>query len=84
MSKFKGELSEGKVYKIVYFHVVYNGGSFRASPHEYKIVFNGRTKVVPDQSDVIPMNGLLLKNSEEIALTLGESDFLVGKYRFHF
>ncbi|XP_057452159.1 uncharacterized protein LOC130743972 [Lotus japonicus] len=77
IQKFKRLIVEGQVYKIVYFNVVENDGAYRASPHEFKIVFNGRTKVERDQSDIIPLNSFYFKNSEEISATLGESDVLV-------
>lgn len=69
---------DGGVYKITYFGVVQNSGAFRASNNEHKIVFNSRTRVVPDFSDSIPTVGLTLKNSAYIEATLGESDFLIG------
>ncbi|XP_057434300.1 uncharacterized protein LOC130726987 isoform X2 [Lotus japonicus] len=77
MSKFRGEFAEGNVYKITYFAVGDNGGSFRACEHAFKIFFTSRTRAVPDFSDVIPTVGLTLKNSAEIKGTLGESDFLI-------
>ncbi|XP_057418862.1 uncharacterized protein LOC130713078 [Lotus japonicus] len=77
LSKFKGEFSEGNVYKITYFDVSENSGIFRASEHFCKIFFNHRTRVAQEHSDVIPNICLSLKNSTYIDATMGESDFLI-------
>ncbi|XP_057419090.1 uncharacterized protein LOC130713334 [Lotus japonicus] len=44
MSKFKSKLCEGKVYTITYFSVLSNSGGFMASEHDYKIMFNEKTR----------------------------------------
>ena len=80
IKKFKGEIAEGQVYRILFFDLPDNRGSYRASSHEFQIQFSGRTKVFPDHSDTIPMHGFSFKTSQEIALTLGDSDYLVGEY----
>ncbi|XP_057426153.1 uncharacterized protein LOC130719551 [Lotus japonicus] len=80
LKKFRGELVEGSVYRITYFNVISNSGAFRATEHGFKIVFNSRTKVVPDSGETIPTIGLSLKHCAEIGMTLGESDFLIGDF----
>lgn len=72
ISKFTSQLAEGNVYKITYFSVGENGGAFQATEHEFKIFFNGRTRVVTDSSEIIPYVGLTLKNSFDIAATMGK------------
>lgn len=82
ISKFRSQLAEGNVYKITYFAVSGNNGSFRATEHDFKIFFNGRTRVVPDSSEGIPFNGLTLKNSYDVETSMGESDYLIGNQIF--
>ena len=43
IQKFKLQFQEDKVYKIVYFAVVSNDGKYRASSHEYKMLFTSRS-----------------------------------------
>lgn len=66
---------EGKVYNFIFFSLIPNTGLYHASFHEFKILFNVRARVVPDESKLIPMNGLYLKNSAKLELTVGECDF---------
>lgn len=73
---------EGNVYQITYFIVVDNSGSYRAAEHEYRILFNSKTKVQIDECDSIPRVGLTLKDTAEIQATMGESDFLIGNFVF--
>ncbi|XP_057421220.1 uncharacterized protein LOC130715169 isoform X2 [Lotus japonicus] len=77
LTKFRGEFSEGNVYKITYFGISENSGGFRASEHELKIFFNQRTRVVLEHCDVIPTLCLSLKNSTYIEATMGECDYLI-------
>ncbi|XP_057452415.1 uncharacterized protein LOC130744238 [Lotus japonicus] len=49
ISKFVRDIVEGNVYQITYFNVVDNNGSYRAAEHEYRIMFNSKTKVQIDQ-----------------------------------
>ncbi|XP_057453440.1 uncharacterized protein LOC130745283 [Lotus japonicus] len=77
MSKFQREIVEGNVYKVTHFTVVDNDGGYRATQHEYKVIFNSKTKLQIDQCDMIPRHGLTLKDTSEVKITMGESDFLI-------
>ncbi|XP_057439884.1 uncharacterized protein LOC130731626 isoform X1 [Lotus japonicus] len=77
MSKFQRDIVEGNVYIFTFFVLVDNNGAYRAAEHEYKILFNSKTKVQIDQCDTIPMLGLTLKDTSEIKMTMGESDYLM-------
>ncbi|XP_057452136.1 uncharacterized protein LOC130743943 [Lotus japonicus] len=78
MAKFKSELSEEKVYRMSYFAVGANGGGFMASAHEYKILFNDKTKVKLEEDSMIPLNVYSFKNPAEILATSNECDHLIG------
>lgn len=75
--KLFGEIVEGNICKITYFSVVPNLGVYKAAKHEFKIIFNSRTKIVPEESDLIPLYGFDFMNSAEIAHTNGESENLI-------
>ncbi|XP_057426086.1 uncharacterized protein LOC130719476 [Lotus japonicus] len=77
MAKLKTELSEGKVYKFSYFGVGSNSGEFMASTHEYKILFNDKTKMTLDEDTMIPLNAFSFKNSAEILATGGECNYII-------
>ncbi|KAL6513350.1 hypothetical protein OROGR_020836 [Orobanche gracilis] len=79
IKKFRPELAEGCVYKLIYFAIVLASRSYRASADDFKMVFDGMTRVVPYESLTIPLNVFSFMNSHEIALTLGESDFLAAE-----
>lgn len=78
MSKFKSELREGKVYTITYFSVLSNSGGFMASEHDYKIMFNEKTRVAVEEVIGIPMTKYSFKDTDQILATGGDSDFLIG------
>ena len=78
MRKFKSEVVEGQVYKIVYFSVIGNEGKFRASSHEFKILFTSKTKVSSAVSEMIPRTGFSFSNSADILATGGESPYMLG------
>lgn len=67
------------MYNFIFFSLVPNTGVYHASFHEFKILFNVRARVVPDESKLIPMNGLYLKNSAKLELTVGECDFFLSQ-----
>ncbi|KAJ1384830.1 Nucleic acid-binding, OB-fold [Sesbania bispinosa] len=77
MKKFKGVIMEGEVYKMYFFGVVRNMGSFRATRHEYKLLFHSRTKASRCDAASIPFIGLDPFSSKQIRETGGESDFLL-------
>ncbi|RYR12983.1 hypothetical protein Ahy_B04g070222 isoform A [Arachis hypogaea] len=54
LNMFRDHIVEGQVYRMAYFTVVSNHGSYRATSHEFKLVFLHRTTVVAVDEDVIP------------------------------
>ncbi|KAJ1386803.1 hypothetical protein SESBI_40494 [Sesbania bispinosa] len=76
LKKFMGNMVEGVVYKMTFFGVIDNLGSYRATTHEYKLLFQPRTKVYPAESEMISRFGLDVKSSEEIHQTSGDSEYL--------
>ncbi|KAJ1387660.1 Nucleic acid-binding, OB-fold [Sesbania bispinosa] len=50
MKKFKDSIVEGGVYKMTYFRVIENGGDYRGTFHEFKLLFQPRTKVIPTEN----------------------------------
>ncbi|KAL1317660.1 replication protein A 70 kDa DNA-binding subunit C-like [Arachis hypogaea] len=54
LNRFRDHIVEGQVYRMAYFTVVSNHGSYRATSHEFKLVFLHRTTIVPVDEDVIP------------------------------
>ncbi|KAJ1390732.1 hypothetical protein SESBI_37243 [Sesbania bispinosa] len=74
--KFADVVVEGEVYKMIHFAVVKNLGNFRATKHEFKLIFNSRTTVFRAESQLIPEFGLSLSSSEDIRKTKGESEYL--------
>ncbi|KAJ1377870.1 hypothetical protein SESBI_48423 [Sesbania bispinosa] len=77
MRKFANLLVEGAVYKMAYFEVVRNLGSYRATEHEFRLFFDSRTRVVPTESELIPRFGFSLKNTQDVVDTKGKSDYLM-------
>ncbi|KAJ1393804.1 hypothetical protein SESBI_34688 [Sesbania bispinosa] len=75
--KFRGALVEGRVYRMIFFGVVKNTGSYRACRHEFKLLFHGKTRVVECEGVPIPMYGLSLMTTEDIKNTGGRSDYLI-------
>ncbi|KAJ1429769.1 Nucleic acid-binding, OB-fold [Sesbania bispinosa] len=60
MRRFANLMAEGQVYKITNFGVVTSKGNFRASRHDYKIMFNANTKITAVAAAVNPHLGLNL------------------------
>ncbi|XP_016174072.1 uncharacterized protein LOC107616632 [Arachis ipaensis] len=54
INRFKESIIEGQTYRMSYFSVVPNQGNYRASEHEFKLVFLNRTTVIPVPNDAIP------------------------------
>ncbi|KAJ1416990.1 Nucleic acid-binding, OB-fold [Sesbania bispinosa] len=75
--KFRGALVERRVYRMIFFGVVKNTGSYRACRHEFKLLFHGRTRVAECEGVPIPMYGLSLVTTEDIKNTGGRSDYLI-------
>ncbi|TKY55640.1 Replication protein A 70 kDa DNA-binding subunit C [Spatholobus suberectus] len=75
--KFNDCVKEGDVYAMTFFAMVANTGSYRATRHEYKLLFHAKTTVIPCDDITIPMNGFSLMNSMEVKETNGACDYLV-------
>ncbi|KAJ1423484.1 Nucleic acid-binding, OB-fold [Sesbania bispinosa] len=76
MRKFMNIIAEGEVYKMNSFSIVKNDGIYRATRHQFKLIFNSKTKVFPVESQLIPEFGLSLVSSDVILSTKGESPYL--------
>ncbi|KAJ1389519.1 Nucleic acid-binding, OB-fold, partial [Sesbania bispinosa] len=74
--KFKNSIVEGGVYKMIYFGLIENCGEYRASFHQFKLLFQPRTRIFPTESEVIPRFGIQAKISEELRETNGKSDYM--------
>ncbi|QHN82568.1 Replication protein A 70 kDa DNA-binding subunit C [Arachis hypogaea] len=77
--KFKQLLSEGRVYVMKLFSVVPNQGSYRATKHQFKLIFQFRTTVRDAICDFIPKSALTISPFTELLETKEDSDFLVEK-----
>ena len=51
MKKFKREVNEGQVYIMSQFGVGHNTSNFRATHHDYRIMFHKSTMVVNQPDD---------------------------------
>ncbi|KAJ1428293.1 Nucleic acid-binding, OB-fold [Sesbania bispinosa] len=74
--KFKSSTVEGGVYKMIYFSLVENGGEYRACSHQFKFLFQPRTRIFPTESEVIPRFGIQAKDFEELQQTNGVSHYM--------
>ncbi|KAJ1400498.1 Nucleic acid-binding, OB-fold [Sesbania bispinosa] len=77
IKKFKELVVEGEVYKMHFFRVVRNLGSYRATRHEYKFLFHAKTKITRCESLNVPHLGVVPVNSQMILETGGQSDYLM-------
>ncbi|KAJ1388162.1 hypothetical protein SESBI_39347 [Sesbania bispinosa] len=77
LRRFMDSVAEGGVYRMTYFGFMDNGGSYRATSHEFKLLFQARTRVLPAESISIPRFGLDLKDTEYVKNTKGECDYLI-------
>ncbi|KAJ1436757.1 hypothetical protein SESBI_04066 [Sesbania bispinosa] len=77
MNKFANAVVEGEVYKLTNFGVTTNSGKFRVAGHDFKLVFDASTKMVPCPSAPIPSLGLSLLKTSDIAKTNGRSEYLL-------
>ncbi|RYQ84538.1 hypothetical protein Ahy_B10g103942 isoform F [Arachis hypogaea] len=75
--KFKQLLSEGRVYVMKLFSVVPNQGSYRATKHQFKLIFQFRTTVRDAICDFIPKSALTISPFTELLETKEDSDFLM-------
>ncbi|KAJ1376352.1 hypothetical protein SESBI_50028 [Sesbania bispinosa] len=77
--KFRGSVLEGHAYKMAFFEVVRNTGSYRACRHDYKLVFHAKTRVVNCDGVPIPLYGLSLMSTDEIIGTQGRYDGIIDR-----
>ncbi|XP_052109815.1 uncharacterized protein LOC127741445 isoform X2 [Arachis duranensis] len=75
--RFKQLLSEGRVYVMKLFSVVPNQGSYRATKHQIKLIFQFRTTVRDAICDFIPKSALTISPFTELLETKEDYDFLV-------
>nr|XP_029152064.1 uncharacterized protein LOC112783053 [Arachis hypogaea]XP_029152065.1 uncharacterized protein LOC112783053 [Arachis hypogaea]XP_029152066.1 uncharacterized protein LOC112783053 [Arachis hypogaea] len=76
-NRFRDLIVEGQVYRMAYFTVVSNHGSYRATSHEFKLVFLHRTTVVAVDEDVIPKTCFNMFPFSDLLNTTEDYDFLV-------
>ncbi|XP_072057033.1 replication protein A 70 kDa DNA-binding subunit B-like isoform X2 [Arachis hypogaea] len=77
INRFKDNIIEGNCYKMCYFSVVPNHGSYRATKHEFKLTFLFRTIVTTLPDDIIPRVCFTLYPFEEILQMSQDHDYLV-------
>ncbi|RYR49262.1 hypothetical protein Ahy_A07g035637 [Arachis hypogaea] len=77
LNRFRDHIVEGQVYRMAYFAVVSNHGSYRATSHEFKLVFLHRTTVVAVDEDVIPKTCFNMFPFSELLNMTQDYDFLV-------
>ncbi|RYR47897.1 hypothetical protein Ahy_A07g033882 [Arachis hypogaea] len=75
--RFKQLLSEGRVYVMKLFSVVPNQGSYRATRHQFKLIFQFRTTVRDAICGFIPKSARKISPFTELLETKEDSDFLV-------
>ncbi|XP_057734482.1 uncharacterized protein LOC130949894 [Arachis stenosperma] len=75
--RFKQLLSEDRVYVMKLFSVVPNQGSYRATRHQFKLIFQFRTTVRAAIYDFIPKYALTISSFTEFLETKEDFDFLV-------
>ncbi|KAJ1427926.1 Nucleic acid-binding, OB-fold [Sesbania bispinosa] len=79
LKKFMGNVIEGAAYKMTFFGVIDNVGTYRATTHDYKLLFQPRTKIYPCESEIIPRFGFDLRSSHEIHEANVGSEYLFGE-----
>ncbi|XP_072078113.1 replication protein A 70 kDa DNA-binding subunit C-like [Arachis hypogaea] len=77
LNRFRDHIVEGQVYRMAYFTVVSNHGSYRATSHEFKLVFLHRTTIVAIDEDVIPKTCFNMLPFSELLNMTQDYDFLV-------
>ncbi|XP_052114345.1 uncharacterized protein LOC107479910 [Arachis duranensis] len=75
--RFKQLLTEGRVYVMKLFSVVPNQGSYKATRHQFKLIFQFRTTVRDAICDFIPKSALTISPFTELLETKEDFDFLV-------
>ncbi|RYQ97761.1 hypothetical protein Ahy_B08g093841 [Arachis hypogaea] len=77
LNRFRDHIVEGQVYRMAYFTVVSNHGSYRATSHKFKLVFLHRIIVVAVDEDVIPKTCFNMFPFSELLNMTKDYDFLV-------
>jgi len=81
MKKFKNTIKEGAVYIISQFGVGSNTGSFRSTPHDYKVVFQFSTRLAKTEDDgSIDRYGIRLTPISAVRAEQFDSKCLIGTY----
>ncbi|KAJ1420423.1 hypothetical protein SESBI_14334 [Sesbania bispinosa] len=78
MANFSHCVMEGQIYRIPNFAILRNLGKFKACVHEFKVIFNATTKIIPCQNVSIPLFDFALVKSNDIKKTNGRSQYLIG------
>ena len=78
LNRFRDHIVEGQVYRMAYFTIVSNYGSYRATSHEFKLVFLHRTTIVAVDEYVIPKTCFNMLPFSELLNMTQDYDFLVG------
>ncbi|KAJ1377589.1 hypothetical protein SESBI_48730 [Sesbania bispinosa] len=58
LKKFMGNVVKGAVYKMSFFGVIDNLGTYRATTHDYKLLFQPRTKVYPCENFMVVLTAV--------------------------
>ncbi|XP_057740025.1 replication protein A 70 kDa DNA-binding subunit C-like [Arachis stenosperma] len=77
LNRFRDLVVEGQVYRMAYFTIVSNHGSYRATSHEFKLVFLHQTTVVAVDEDVIPKTCFNMFPFSDLLNMTEDYDFLV-------
>ncbi|QHN76790.1 hypothetical protein DS421_19g647020 [Arachis hypogaea] len=77
LNSFRDHIVEGQIYRMAYFTVVSNHGSYRATSHEFKLVFLHRTTIVAVDEDVIPKTCFNMFSLSKLLNMTQDYDFLV-------
>jgi hypothetical protein len=78
---FESKHEEGQVYKMSYFFVFPQSGSYRTTLHQNKLIFQVKTKVkLSDSSSDITQYGLSFTDIAEFCAQTHDYEFLVGNY----
>ncbi|KAG4938503.1 hypothetical protein JHK85_045253 [Glycine max] len=56
LRRFNCCVEEGRVYRMSFFGVIPNFGSYRATTHEYKLLLHGKTTIIRCVDEAIPLN----------------------------
>jgi hypothetical protein len=63
-----------------YFSVAPSVGYYRPTAHEFKLIFQMKTKVQKIEGSAIPENGLSISKIEDLSKHTADYPFLVGNF----